>query len=698
MAVGVAAAVWGGAATGRWWGWPALVGVGCLIAAGVGVGSRRTSILVAVLVVLATVAGALSSSRDRAVIAFETPAGEIAQTVRLTTDPRAEDHGWWALALADPPEPGRPSAIPMLLSFDAAPHAAAGEVLQVHGKRTSRSGTARGDPYSGVVKVDTFEPWTHRQAPWWWAGNAVRRRALESLAGGGPSRSLLAGFLVGETAAVPAADVEAMRRSGLSHLVAVSGSNVALFLMLALVAAGPLAAGPRRRAVVGLGAIAVFLVATRWEPSVVRASFMASLVLVGRIGGWALDGATALAVTVVGVVVVWSEMATDVGFTLSVLATLGVLVGGRFRIVTLPRSFGTVLGATMGAQVAVAPVLLVNFGSIPLMAPLTNLLAAPVVAASTVIATLGVGLASDVVISVASWGSAFVLALARLGAGWPQLGPGGTAVAVAVIGIAAIPRLRPLAAALASALAAAALLGLTSSIPSPGAVVLDVGQGDSILVVGGDGSSMLVDGGPDPAVLEARLGEYGATSFDLVVLTHVHADHAMGLEAVVGRRAIGEMWLPGPPHETPASRRVAALAGAAGVPTRVAPVGETFYLDELAVDVLAPVRRYAAPNDQSVVLLVTGPGGRTLLLTGDIETFAQADLEGVTADVLKVPHQGGATSDLDWLQAVGADLAIVSVGPNDFGHPSDDVIAALEKSGARVVRTDMDGDVVVPLG
>ena len=86
-----------------------------------------------------------------------------------------------------------------------------------------------------------------------------------------------------------------------------------------------------------------------------------------------------------------------------------------------------------------------------------------------------------------------------------------------------------------------------------------------------------------------------------------------------------------------------------------------------------------------------------MLLAGDIETFAQRDLIGLEADVLKVPHQGAGTSDPEWLRSVGAELAVVSVGPNQFGHPSQWVIELLEESGAIVRRTDRDGNVVVEL-
>lgn len=86
------------------------------------------------------------------------------------------------------------------------------------------------------------------------------------------------------------------------------------------------------------------------------------------------------------------------------------------------------------------------------------------------------------------------------------------------------------------------------------------------------------------------------------------------------------------------------------------------------------------------------------MLTGDIEVHAQGDLAGVEADVLKVPHQGGATSDLEWLAQVGAEQAVISVGPNDFGHPAPEVVDALAQAGAKMTRTDEVGDVVIDLG
>jgi beta-lactamase superfamily II metal-dependent hydrolase len=125
------------------------------------------------------------------------------------------------------------------------------------------------------------------------------------------------------------------------------------------------------------------------------------------------------------------------------------------------------------------------------------------------------------------------------------------------------------------------------------------------------------------------------------------------------------------------------------------PVGGMVRLGDLRIQVLGPLRRYAGPNDQSIVLLVDA-GGPTLLLPGDVEKVAQAELGPISADVIKVPHQGAGTTDLSWLKASVGLGAVITVGPNTYGHPAPEVVELLT---ARVplARTDRDGDVLIPL-
>ncbi len=580
----------------------------------------------------------------------------------------------------------------VLVDLDGQVDAGRGDQLTVIGGIDPEVGAVSGRPYGAILNVRRISNVASSRFPPHRAGRLVMRAVEERLSPFDEERALLSGFLIGETSRIEEPDVEAMRRSGLAHFVAVSGSNVALFLALLAVAAGPLALGPRRRALVGLIGLPVYVAATRFEPSVMRASVMAGIALGGRLVGVVLEAWQLLSLAVVVLVVTDPGLTSNVGFQLSVAATAGVLVGARWPV---EGRVARALVVTLGAQVVVAPLLLIHFGTVPLLSPIINLVAAPLVAASTVVGAVGVA-GLEFLVGPASWLAGLVLGLARGAAQWPQLEAWELfGLLATVLAFRMLRPLRPVIAVGASGVLLVALVSPAASLPAAGVVVLDVGQGDAILIHGGDGDFALVDGGPDQTVLLDKLGDYGVRSLDLLVLTHVHADHATGLAGAVGRVAIEEVWADTEPHSTAASRELLGSLAAYRIPVVAPPVGFRRRLGALELVVEGPVRRYASPNDQSIVLTVRGPR-RTMLLSGDIETHAQADLSHLRADVLKVPHQGAATSDETWLEEVGADLAVISVGPNDFGHPVDWVIGALEGQG-EVMRTDLHGDTVVDL-
>ena len=606
--------------------------------------------------------------------------------VLLTSDVLVGRFGDWAT--------GRLEDKTVLVELPEQTVASRGDRIGVEGRIEGEPGMAAGRGYSAVLAVNEvtfieksgFLP--HR------AGQAVRRAVDRTLTPFDEGRSLLAGFLVGDTSRVSEADVVAMRRSGLAHFVAVSGSNVALYLGMLAVITGPLSMGPKRRATLGLVALPVFVAATRFEPSVVRASVMAGIALAGRLVGVNLEAWQLLSVTVVAVVLVDPSLVGNAGFQMSVAATAGVLVGARWPV---GGRLNRAMAVTLGAQIGVAPLLILHFGTVPLLSPIVNLLAAPLVTLATLlgaIAVLGLGF----LVGPASWLAGLVLDLARMASVWPQLETMGLIVTgVAGLAVHRWRGLRPVAAMVAAALFVLGVVGLDRGLPDASVAVLDVGQGDAILINGGEGRYALVDGGPDAALLLAKLRSYGVTAIDLVILTHVHADHATGLAALPGEVAIGQLWSVAEPHQTEASQRLFQAVVSNGITISTPEPGSVVQLGELTIRVEGPIRRYASPNDQSLVVVVSGPS-RDMLLAGDIETHAQADLDHLRADVLKVPHQGAATSDPDWLREVGASLAVISVGPNQFGHPAPWVIETLVDSGAEVVRTDQSGDVVVDLG
>ena len=226
----------------------------------------------------------------------------------------------------------------------------------------------------------------------------------------------------------------------------------------------------------------------------------------------------------------------------------------------------------------------------------------------------------------------------------------------------------------------------------------------------GGGAALVVDAGPEPDLVDRCLDRLDVRTVPLLLLTHLHADHAEGVEGVGSGRSVGEVEIG--PRDTPATefRSVRAWAAREQIPVRRAVYGESRSLGRLSWRVVAPDTSRPLPvsadgdessdeNNASLVLLVHS-GGLRLLLTGDVEPEAQQALlrsgADVHADVLKVPHHGSLYQDPDFLRAVGADVAVVSVGAdNDYGHPADETLRLLRRAGTRTHRTDLEGDVAV---
>ena len=708
----VAGLVWAGALVGRhtWGFWLITAGGAAMV---VTKRSGLTLVMAAGLVAGAW-AGWGAAHREAEMVSAPVVEGHVSIRAVARTDPRSGHGRPWLLArpiayrsAGDHPWRQWLGPVMMIHATDAG-HLAAGEVFEATGhlvKETGRRGTAgyAAQMWTGVlVRVSPARGWLVR------VGNAVRQRVIDNLrTGPRDGLGLVAGFLVGDTTRLSGTDLADLRRSGLSHYVAVSGGNVALFLGALWILLWPVASRPRLRAVVGLIALGVFIVVTRWEPSVLRAGLLASVTMGARAVGFPLGSWAALGATVILALLVSAELAQSLGFALSVAATLGVMAGMRIASGRRPRWLWGTLGAALAAQVAVAPLLLGFFGSLPLLSPVANLAAAPLVAVSTILGGIGSVSGWQPLVGLAAVAAEGVLAVSRFLSPFPQLGWLGTAAAAAA-GLAAwrwahlrLPMLITalfILAVVRTFPSLAPMVGADGASP-PAVVFLDVGQGDSILVLG-TGLTVLIDGGPDPVRLAEKLWKYRVSEVDLVVITHPHSDHVSGLQAVVGEMPVGGVWDASSPHETPAYRRLMDRIAEEGIPLYRPSPGQGLRAGELEVRVLGPLRRYKHINDQSIVLVVE-LSGTTFLMAADIEEVAQAELGDIRPDVLKVPHQGAGTSEAQWLRANAGRLAVISVGPNDYGHPVPWVERVLAEAGARVIRTDRHGDVVVkppPLG
>lgn len=574
-----------------------------------------------------------------------------------------------------------------------------GEVVSATGLYLRRQpGWFRGRPVTAGARVDHVVVLPSHAPLHVRAGNAMRDRVVKALDDrGSQAEALTRGFLIGDIADLGRVEAEELRRAGLTHFVAVSGGNVALFLAGLWVLLIPIPMAPQTRGAVGLVALATFVVMTRWEPSVLRAAGMAALVLLGKVLGIPMDPWRALGGGVAAVLLISPRLAGAAGFHLSVAATVGLLLASHLGENGRPRWVWRGLAASTSAQLAVLPLLIGYFGSVPLLAPLANVVAAPLVSAATVLAGIGVVVGSSVVVDGGVAVARVVLEVARVAARGPQLGIAGVAVAIGVGAAVATRGLRHIGLALV-----VAVMALAAHHPGPGVVadsvtVLDVGQGDAIVVRGSNGAVVAIDTGPDPVVYRSALERAGVARIDLLVLTHGDGDHVGGVAGLLGRTPIGAIWIPRRDPPVPAVAALMAEAAARGVAVAVPQPGDRIDLAGVTLEVLGPLRRYDAENDESIVLLATGPV-RSMLLAGDIEAVAQAELPAVHPDVLLVPHHGSATSALDWLAATVGDWAVISVGHNTYGHPSPSVLETLDAAGATVLTTRQEGDIVVPLG
>jgi competence protein ComEC len=595
--------------------------------------------------------------------------------------------------------------------------------------------------FAGYVSVDTVRvaaPPAFRAHPLLTARGRVEARLHRLMGRHGPLADAL---LLGRRETLDRELADRFARTGLVHLLAISGGHVALIGAVFVLLGRMLRLSRRRTAWLTIGLVFAYLAVIGAPPSATRSGIMLALALVA--GALQRPSATLpiVAAAALAILAVDPMAALDIGFQLSFAGVLGILLLRGAMLRRVPGAWkknpaarwlveSTVVSGA--AFLATAPVVAHHFGQVAPVSIVANLPAIPLTSLALVgvgaaaalepvappVARLvadGAGLALDglnAVVDVAIRVPCGHAAVAR-----PRWWLWAAAGLVFLLVMDAAARMRGRvrwAVAAMTAAAAFLLLPLAGTAADGGLEIafIDVGQGDAVALRTPAGRWILVDAGERDDGWDAgerRVLPYlrarGARRVEALVLTHPHADHVGGAAAVMRGLEVDRVIEPGMPLGSPVYLETLRAAEERGVEWAAARQDRLLQIDGVellflwpTVDVLdAP----ADPNDISAVIRVRY-AGFSALLTGDAPAWVEERLVAryggaLRADVLKAGHHGSRTaSSGPFLDTVDPELVVVSAGVrNDYGHPHREVLARLDARGIPVARTDRDGTVTV---
>ena len=568
------------------------------------------------------------------------------------------------------------------------------------------------------------------------AVEALRAKFLFNLHGvTTDSKGLVAGLAIGERGLISEGLSQAMKELSLTHLVAVSGANLAIVAAAVFLSAALLGLPRFWRFSLAYLAIASYVTLVGPESSVLRAGTMAGFVLAGLWLGRRVNPLAPLAWAVLVLLIVDPGLAVDIGFALSVFATLGLLLLAARLHERLEPKLGTWLSlgvsASVAAQLYTLPVLLILQPSIPVYSVLANLAVEAVVAPVTVLGIVAV-LASALFTPVAqllSW-------LASLGTWWievvaqnlsklpltrvPML-PGAIGISFTVSLVVGVTLI------IASKYSSLRFLGLIcalSFVVPIGWVITDitrqnsfhanwqvlncdVGQGDALLIRSGT-EIALIDVGREDRAIDSCLSRLGIAHIDLLVLTHFDADHVGGIRGALRDRTVDLAITSGFKDDRPLVGLVAQVLEGAAMERKIGHAGMAGVLGASQWRVLSPsadASEAEDSNDASLVITIESKDFNLLAL-GDLGERGQARLMRQAWPllwklrerplVLKVAHHGSKDQSTQLHELVQPDVAIFSVGQgNDYGHPTGAAISMIASTGAKLLRTDTQGAISI---
>ena len=480
---------------------------------------------------------------------------------------------------------------------------------------------------------------------------------------------LIPGMVLGDTSLQSSDFSDAMRRSGLTHLTAVSGANFAIVSSFVLFMMQYLFRKIRIRLIATGLVLLAFIGLVRPSPSVLRAAAMAAVVIFARFNREKGDSLPSLGFAIAVVVVADPWQSRDPGFALSVLATAGLL------LIAPKLKFPKLIAEPIAASLLCAPIIVTLSGYLSLTSIVANVLAAPLVAPVTILGFVAalVPPIAPVLIVIAKIPASLITKIAFLASEYPVVQLKSALLLIAFGAIAYLLRRY-----LIFFIPVFILLTYLQRWPNNDWQIAncDVGQGDAMVLKVSANSAVVIDTGPEPKLIDQCLRSLSIKEIPLLILTHPHADHIGGLAGAIKGRKVGNIM-------------------------RTAYRGEVLQIKKMRIEILWPdggvhqFSEYGAEgsqlNNQSIVALITTPV-YSLLATGDIEPEVQQLLQVPKVDFLKVAHHGSKFQDLGFNAAANPKIAIISVGKgNKYGHPYAETVRLFRK----VLRTDLDGAVAI---